>query len=73
MLVKKIGEEDLYVSEKISPAKQLVAFLISIALMLSLTTHAMATVRTTQAGGDIVVAVGWGAKDSLEKDKSLCR
>lgn len=42
-----------------------------IAKIESLTTPAMATVRTTQAGGDIVVAAGWGAKDSLEKIKAF--
>lgn len=42
-----------------------------IAKIESLKIPAMATVRTTQAGGDIVVAVGWGAKDSLEKIKAF--
>jgi len=42
-----------------------------IAKIESLTTPAMATVRTTQAGGDIVVAAGWGARDSLEKIKAF--
>jgi len=42
-----------------------------IAKIESLTTPAMATVRTTQAGGDIVVAAGFGAKDSLDKVKAL--
>ena len=42
-----------------------------IAKIESLTTPAMATVRTTQAGGDIVVAAGFGAKDSLEKIKAF--
>ena len=40
-----------------------------IAKIESLTKPAMATVRTTQAGGDIVVAAGWGARESLEKIK----
>ena len=42
-----------------------------IAKIESLTKPAMATVRTTQSGGDIVVAAGWGAKDSLEKIKAF--
>ncbi len=42
-----------------------------IAKIESLTKPAMATVRTTQGCGDIVVAVGFGAKNSLEKLKSL--
>lgn len=42
-----------------------------IAKIESLTKPAMATVRTTQNGGDIVVSAGWGAKDSLEKVKAL--
>lgn len=42
-----------------------------IAKIESHTTPAMATVRTIQNGGDIVVAAGWGAKDSLEKIKAL--
>lgn len=42
-----------------------------IAKIESLTTPAMATVRTTQAGGDIIVAAGWGARDSLEKIKAF--
>ena len=42
-----------------------------IAKIESLTTPAMATVRTTQAGGDIVVAAGWGAKDSLDTVKAF--
>ncbi len=42
-----------------------------IAKIESLTKPAMATVRTTQAGGDIVVAAGWGARDSLEKIKAF--
>jgi len=42
-----------------------------IAKIESLTTPAMATVRTTQAGGDIIVSAGWGAKDSLEKIKAF--
>jgi len=42
-----------------------------IAKIESLKIPAMATVRTTQAGSDIVVAVGWGAKDRLEKIKAF--
>ena len=42
-----------------------------IAKIESLTRPAMATVRTTQAGGDIVVAAGWGARDNLEKIKAF--
>ena len=42
-----------------------------IAKIESLTTPAMATVRTTQSGGDIIVAAGWGARDSLEKIKAF--
>ena len=42
-----------------------------IAKIESLTKPAMATVRTTQAGGDVVVAAGWGARDSLEKVKAF--
>ena len=42
-----------------------------IAKIVSLTRPAMATVRTTKAGGDIVVAAGWGAKDNLEKVKAF--
>lgn len=42
-----------------------------IAKIESLTKPAMATVRTTQNGGDIVVAAGWGAKDCLEKVRAF--
>ena len=42
-----------------------------IAKIESLTKPAMATVRTTQNGGDIVVAAGWGAKDSLDTAKAF--
>lgn len=42
-----------------------------IAKIESLTKPSMATVRTTQAGGDIVVAAGWGAKDSLDTVKAF--
>ncbi len=42
-----------------------------IAKIESVTIPAMATVRTTQNSGDIVVAAGWGAKDSLEKIKAF--
>lgn len=42
-----------------------------IAKIQSLTKPAMATVRTTQSGGDIVVSVGWGARDSLDKIKAF--
>lgn len=42
-----------------------------IAKIESLTKPAMATVRTTRASGDIVVAAGFGAKDSLDAVKSF--
>lgn len=42
-----------------------------IAKIESLTKPAMATVRTTQNASDIVVALGYGAKDSIEKAKAL--
>lgn len=42
-----------------------------IAKIESLTKPAMATVRTTKAGSDIIVAAGYGAKDSIEKVKEL--
>lgn len=42
-----------------------------IAKIESLTAPAMATVRTTQGSGDIVVAVGFGAKDSLDAVKAF--
>ncbi len=44
-----------------------------IAKIESLTKPAMATVRTTQNASDIVVALGYGAKDSLEKAKSFAK
>ena len=42
-----------------------------IAKIESLTTPAMATVRTTNESKDIIIGVGYGAKDSLEKVKEL--
>ncbi len=42
-----------------------------IAKIESLTKPSMATVRTTQSGGDIVVAAGWGAKDNLDTVKAF--
>ncbi len=42
-----------------------------IAKIESLTKPAMATVRTTQNGGDIVVAAGFGAKESLDTVKAF--
>lgn len=42
-----------------------------IAKIESLTKPAMATVRTTQDASDIVVALGYGAKDSIEKAKTF--
>ena len=42
-----------------------------IAKIVSLTKPAMATVRTVKAGGDIVVAAGWGARESLDKIKAF--
>lgn len=42
-----------------------------IAKIESLTKPAMATVRTTQNGGDIVIAAGWGARDSLDTVKAF--
>lgn len=44
-----------------------------IAKIESLTKPAMATVRTTQKGGDIVLAAGWGAKENLEKIKAFAK
>ncbi len=44
-----------------------------IAKIESLTKPAMATVRTTQVGSDIVIAAGFGSKDSLEKIKVLAK
>ena len=42
-----------------------------IAKIVSLTKPAMATVRTAKAGGDIVVAAGFGVKDSLDNVKAF--
>lgn len=42
-----------------------------IAKIVSLTTPAMATVRTTQNGGDIMVAAGFGVKDRLDEVKAF--
>jgi len=42
-----------------------------IAKIESLTKPAMATVRTTQDASDIVVALGYGAKDSIERAKTF--
>lgn len=42
-----------------------------IAKIVSLTKPAMATVRTTQDGGNIIVAAGWGAKDNLDTVKAF--
>lgn len=42
-----------------------------IAKIESLTVPAMATVRTTQNGNNIVVAAGFGAKDNLDKIKAF--
>lgn len=42
-----------------------------IAKISSLTVPAMATVRTTQTGSDIIVAAGYGAKNSIEKVKEI--
>lgn len=42
-----------------------------IAKIVSLTKPAMATVRTTQNGSDIVVAAGFGAKDNLDTVKAF--
>jgi len=42
-----------------------------IAKIVSITKPAMATVRTTQNGADIMVAAGYGAKDSLDKIKAF--
>ena len=44
-----------------------------IAKIVSLTKPAMATVRTAKSGGDIVVAAGWGAKDSLDTVKAFAQ
>ena len=44
-----------------------------IAKIVSLTKPAMATVRTIQESSDIVVAVGWGAKDNLDKVKTFAK
>ncbi len=44
-----------------------------IAKIVSLTKPAMATVRTTQNGADIMVAVGYGAKDSLDTVKAFAK
>lgn len=42
-----------------------------IAKIISNTTPAMATVRTEQSGGEIMVAAGFGAKDSLPQVRKL--
>ena len=42
-----------------------------LAKIVSLTRPAMATVRTAQAAGDIVISAGFGAKDSLEAVRAL--
>ena len=42
-----------------------------IAKIESLTVPAMATVRTTKTGSDIIIGAGYGTKDSLEKVKAL--
>lgn len=44
-----------------------------IAKIESLTKPAMATVRTTQEGSDIIIAVGFGARNSLEKINTLAK
>lgn len=44
-----------------------------IAKIKSLTKPAMATVRTHTDSSDIVIAAGFGAKESVEKIKELCR
>lgn len=44
-----------------------------IAKIVSRTKPAMATVRTTQNGADIMVAAGYGAKDSLDTVKAFAR
>ncbi len=44
-----------------------------IAKIESLTKPAMATVRTTQNASDVVVSVGFGAKDSVEKVKTFAK
>ena len=42
-----------------------------IAKIISRTVPAMATVRTTQNSSDIIVAAGWGAKDSIDTVKTF--
>ncbi len=42
-----------------------------IAKIESLTTPAMATVRTTQNSGDIIIAAGYGAKESIDAIKAF--